>query len=132
MDTPNALGRANRFAWLLCYLLAYIVTSGLLMIVAVGVLGFGDPKFGTWGWLIYWPLWGVMYLPPVFVASFVAEIWWRSTQKRLLQFFGITLVAYICAMGISFSLDALLPALGLELVVLCVLTVLFARRWFRT
>ena len=131
MGTSRALGRDTRFVWLLGYLLAYIVGSGVIMIVNTGVLGLGDPKFGAGGWLIYWPLWGIMFSPLVFIASFVAEMWWRSTPKPLLQFFGITLLAFLCAMEASFIADAQLPTLGVELLVLGTLTVVFARRWFR-
>ena len=131
MGTPSALGRDTRFVWLLGYLLVYIISSGLAMIVNTVVLGLGDAKFGAGGWLIYWPVWGGMFLPLVFVASFVAEIWWRSTSKRLLQFFGITLLVFLCAMEASFITDMQLPALGLELLLLSVLTVAFASKWFR-
>ena len=132
MNTPKVLSRENRFLWLFAYLLVYIASSGALMILNTAVFGLGDPKFGAGGWIIYWPLWGVMFAPPVFVASFVAEVWWRSTPRRLLQFFAVTLGAYLGALEVSFALDVLLPTLGIEIAVLCIATVVFARKWFRT
>lgn len=132
MVAPKVLSRENRFLWLFGYLLAYIASSGVLMVANTVAFGFGDPKFGAGGWIIYWPLWGVMFAPPVFVASFVAEVWWRSTPRRLLQFLAVTLGANLVAMEVSFALDVLLPTLGIEIAVLCVATIVFARKWFRT
>lgn len=126
------LSRENRFLWLFGYLLAYIASSGVLMVANTVALGLGDPKFGAGGWIIYWPLWGAMFAPPVFAASFVAEVWWRSTPRRLLQFFAVTLGANLIAMEVSFALDVLLPTLGIEIAVLCVAIIVFARKWFRT
>jgi len=130
MNTPRVLGRENRFVWLLAYLLAFIGATGVLMIANTTVFGLGDPKFGAGGWLIYWPVWGVAFLPPIFVASLLAELWWRSTLQRLLQFLGVTLGAYLAAMEISFVVDIQWPALVAELVVLCGATVFLARNWF--
>jgi len=132
MNAPKVLSRENRFLWLFGYLVAYIASSGVLMVANTLVFGLGDPKFGAGGWIIYWPLWGVMFAPPVFVASFVAEVWWRSAPRRLLQFFAVTLSAYLGAMEVSFALDVQLPTLSIEIAVLCVATVFFARKWFRT
>jgi len=121
----------NRFVWLLGYLLAYIASSGLLMVANTTVFGLGDPKFGAGGWILYWPLWGAFYLPPFFAASFFAEVWWCSTPRRLFHFFAVTLVVYLAAMEISFTLDILIPTLAVEVGILCVATVVFARKWFR-
>ena len=119
-----------RFIWLLGYLLAYLAGAGALMVVNTTVLGLGDPKFGAGGWLIYWPVWGVMFLPPIFVASFVAEKWW-GTRRVLLRFFGLTLATYLVAMEISFLNDIQLPTLAIELLILATLTVLLGRAWLR-
>jgi len=130
MNAPRVLGRESRFLWFLAYLLAFIGATGVLMIANTTVFGLGDSKFGAAGWMIYWPAWGIVFLPPIFVASLLAEVWWRSTLQRLLRFFGVTLGAYLAAMEISFIVDIQWPALVGELVVLCGVTVLFARKWF--
>lgn len=130
MNAPRVLGRENRFLWLLAYLLAFIGATGVLMIANTTVFGLGDPKFGAAGWIVYWPAWGIVFFPPIFVAGLLAELSWRSTLQRLLQFFGVTLGATLAAMEISFIVDIQWPALIVELVVLCGVTVFFARKWF--
>jgi hypothetical protein len=131
MVTRTALRRDSRFLWLLSYLLAYVTASCLLMLMNTGLLGLGDPKFGAGGWIIYWPLWGAMFLPPVFVASFVVELWWPAVSRTALHFLIGTLATYLAAMEVSFLLDLQLPTLGIELAVLCVATVAVARKWLR-
>jgi hypothetical protein len=132
MSTPRVLSRDHRFLWLFGYLLAFIAASGLLMVANTTVFGLGDPKFGAGGWLIYWPIWGVFYLPSVFVASLLAELWWRSTPQRLLYFFAFTLGAYLAAMEVSFVMDVQWQALLVEVALLSIATVILARKWFAT
>jgi hypothetical protein len=125
------MNRNSPSLWLLSYLLIYIAVSGAVMVTNTTLLGLSDPKFGTNGWVFYWPLWGGMFLPLVFVASFVAEARWQSPSNVRLSFLAGTLASYVVAMEISFVNDFQLPAIAIVLVILAIITVLIGRMWLK-
>jgi hypothetical protein len=127
----GATGTTNRALWLSAFLVTYVMLAGAVMITNTAVLGLGDPKFGAWGWMLYWPIWGAVYFVPIAVAGFTAERWWPSTPRRLLRFLGATLAIVLVAMEVSFLLDIGLEALVIELAILSVAVFIYARMYLR-
>ncbi len=68
------------------------------------VLGLGDNKFGSSGWKVYWPFWGVVFTPAAIVFA-VQSFRIPSERGALIRFFAPSLILLLVTIEVSFLLD---------------------------
>jgi hypothetical protein len=78
------------------------------------VLGLGDPSVGSSGWVIYWPVWSVFYLPAIIVYLLLL-----SNQPVWLH--GFAMIAILFLIEISFYFDVGLHIIIVELIVISII-----------
>ena len=110
--------------------LAYVILVVLLMVANTTTLGLGDPKFGPGGWRFYWPVWAVIFAPPVLVivCHRLAD---RGRPKSEWGFYLTSLVSILAAMEGSFLLDLHWAAVLPEVIVLSIGAHLMCKRALR-
>jgi hypothetical protein len=97
------------------FVLCYVLLSGLLMMLNTVALGLGDPKFGSEGWRLYWPLWAAFYSPALLVALLSCVY---MGLERFVAFYIVALAVILTTMELSFIFDISAVAALIELVVL--------------
>jgi len=109
---------------------SYLLFSLVLMIVNTAALGLGDPKFGSEGWHLYWPLWAAVFSPVVIVVILVRTVN-RPIHRSSWRFYLLALVVILVAMEASFVVDLGWSAALAELTVLCIGAYVFGRQHSR-
>ncbi len=98
---------------LIC-LIVFGCAVGLLMYANTNYLNMGDEKFDEDGWILYWPLWSVVYTPPL-LTGFVF-IWTRRDPRGGVALHVAYLLLVLAVMEVSFVADIHWPLLIAEYV----------------
>ena len=100
-------------------IIAYFISSGLLVYVNVVLLGKCDVLIGNDYWPIYWALWSLLYFPAV-IVSLIATRESGPSAIRMSVLMSIFMIIILLVMQLSFLLNIDWPFLLAELFIMSI------------
>ena len=100
-------------------IVAYFISSGLLVFINVVIFGKFDVLLGKDNWPIYWALWSLSYFPAV-IVSLIATRERAPSSIRMPILLCIYIIVILSAMQFSFLLNLDWPVLLAELIIMSI------------